>query len=85
MLGPTNTALRHAFRSYPQRLIHGHCQDDTRMQQTAWRVIRGLPRRCRGDHTGLRGLSQSGFCWHGPQLIRMLSRLCGGTRKACCQ
>ena len=22
------------------------------MQQTAWRVIRCLPRRCRGDHTG---------------------------------
>ena len=42
------------------------------MQQTAWRVIRGLPRRCRGDHTGLRGLSQSGFCCRAPQLIRML-------------
>ena len=50
--------------------------DNTRMQQTAWRVIRYLPRRCRGDHTGLRGGSQSWFCWHGPQLIRMLCRVC---------
>jgi hypothetical protein len=51
------------------------------MQQTAWRVIRYLPRRCRGDHTGLRGGSQSWFCWHGPQLIRMLSNRFAMCRK----
>ena len=52
--------------------VRARALSNTRMQQTAWRVIRCLPRRCRGDPTELRGLSQSGFCWHGPQLIRML-------------
>ena len=51
------------------------------MQQTAWRVIRYLPRRCRGDHTGLRGRSQSWFCWHGPQLIRMLHGTSSGSAR----
>ena len=41
---------------------HVPATDNTRMQQTAWRVIRCLPRRCRGDHTGLGGGSQSWFC-----------------------
>ena len=47
--------------------------ENTRMQQTAWRVIRYLPRRCRGDHTGLSDGSQSWLCGRAPQLIRMLS------------
>ena len=64
--------------------FRGPTQHNTRMQQTAWRVIRYLPRRCRGDHTGLRGGSQSGFCWHGPQLIRMLCVLaCGKSTPRC--